>query len=310
MMFDEILERFQAKRVGAGYMAQCPAHEDRNPSLSIVEKVGRILLKCQAGCETREVLGSAGLTFEDLREEPKLVKTYDYVDENKKTLYQVCRYEPKNFKQRKPDENGGWSWNLNGVRRVLYCLPAVLGASHVVIVEGEKDALFAAQELELVATCNAGGAGKWKDEYSKFLRGKNVTIIPDNDEAGRKHANQVAQSLVGKAASIAICHLPEGVKDLSEWPLSRESLIELVKRSPAWTPESEVASLFQSLRDYEEAPPLKFAIDGFLQENTVNAIAGLSGHGKTWLALSVASALLFGPGRLGRCSTFRSALSG
>jgi len=104
MMFDEILERFQAKRVGAGYMAQCPAHEDRNPSLSIVEKAGRILLKCQAGCETREVLGSAGLTFEDLREEPKLVKTYDYVDENKKTLYQVCRYEPKNFKQRKPDE--------------------------------------------------------------------------------------------------------------------------------------------------------------------------------------------------------------
>ena len=58
------------------------------------------------------------------------------------------------------------------------------------------------------------------------------------------------------------------------------------------------AGLFQSLEEYEGAAPMKFAIDGFLQENAVNAIAGLSGHGKTWLALSVTRALLFGPGKL------------
>lgn len=62
--------------------------------------------------------------------------------------------------------------------------------------------------------------------------------------------------------------------------------------------ESEDADVFQNVRDYEEAPPMKFAIDKFLQENAVNAIAGLSGHGKTWLALSMARALLFGPSRM------------
>jgi hypothetical protein len=261
MTFDAILERFQAKRVGSGFMAKCPAHADRNPSLSIAEKDSQILLRCHAGCDTRDVLGAIGLTFEDLHEGPKLVATYDYVDENGEPLFQVCRFEPKTFKQRKRDGNGGWSWNLNGVRRVPFLLPAVLRADQVLVVEGEKDAQYAGEFMSLTAMCNPGGAGKRKDEYSEFLRGKHVTIIPDNDEPGRRHASQVAQSLAGKAASIAICDLPEGIKDLSEWPLSRESLIELVKKAPAWSAESEDASLFQSRRDYEDAPPLQFAID-------------------------------------------------
>ena len=286
MTFDAILEAFQAKRVGANFMAKCPAHADRNPSLSISEKDGQILLRCHAGCDTRDVLGAVGLTFEDLHEGPnlhegpKLVATYDYVDENGEPLFQVCRYEPKTFKQRKADGAGGWSWSLNGVRRVPFLLPDVLRADHVLVVEGEKDAQYASQSMGLTATCNPGGAGKWKDEYSEFLRGKHVTIIPDNDEPGRRHASQVAKSLVGKAASVAICDLPEGIKDLSEWPLSRDSLLDLIKQAPPWSAESEDASLFQSRRDYEDAPPLQFAIDKFLQQDAVNAIAGLSGHGK------------------------------
>lgn len=301
MNFEAILDRFQARRSGSGFMAKCPAHEDRNPSLSITQENGRILVHCHAGCATRDVLGAIGMTLEDLFEgdtkEPKLVATYDYVDERGVLLFQVCRYDPKAFKQRRPAENGEWSWHLNGARRVLFRLPAILQASYVVIVEGEKD-VQAAEKFGLTATCNAGGAGKWKDEYSEFLCGKHVTIIPDNDEPGRKHADQVAKSVLGKAASVAICYLPEGIKDLSEWPLSRESLVDLIKKSPPWTSDSADASLFQNMRDYEEAAPLKFAIESFLQENAVNAIAGLPGHGKTWLALSVTRALLFGPGKL------------
>jgi hypothetical protein len=236
---------------GAGHMARCPAHEDRTASLSVREgDDGKILLFCQAGCETKRVLEKLSLTFADIsghrngaspeKHPPRIVDTYDYTDEHNAVLYQVVRYEPKDFRQRRPDGKGGWIWDTENVRRVLYRLPAVITASHVLVVEGEKDVNYAAAKLNLVATCNAAGACKWtEEEYSEPLRGKDVTIIPDNDEPGRKHAEQVARSLAGKAASVAICKLPEPCKDLSEWPLSKESLLELIKAAPAWSPDRE-----------------------------------------------------------------------
>jgi hypothetical protein len=48
---------------------------------------------------------------------------FDYTDESGAVLYQVIKYKPKGFSQRRPDGNGGWITNLHGVRRVLYCLP-------------------------------------------------------------------------------------------------------------------------------------------------------------------------------------------
>lgn len=49
---------------GARYSSQCPAHEDRDPSLSIREKDdGKILIHCHAGCETVDVLSAIGLDF-------------------------------------------------------------------------------------------------------------------------------------------------------------------------------------------------------------------------------------------------------
>src|SRR5260370_29620343 len=112
-------------------------------------------------------------------------------------LYQVVRYDPKDLRQRGPDGKGGWIWNLNGVRRVLYCLPDLLRAKAILVCEGEKDC-ETARKMGLVATCNVGGAGKWREEYSDCLRGKRGVIIADADGPGRKHAEQLAASLPGK----------------------------------------------------------------------------------------------------------------
>jgi 5S rRNA maturation endonuclease (ribonuclease M5) len=295
MTFEEILVRFEAKRQGASFMAKCPSHEDRKPSLSITEKNGKTLLKCHAGCDTRDVVAAIGLTLEDLREGTRHVSTYDYVDENGILLFQCLRYEPKAFKLRHPDGKGGWTWNLNGTRRVIYNLPAVLTADSVLIVEGEKD-VEAARQLGLVGTCNPMGAGKWREEYGDSLRGKNITIIPDSDEPGRKHAEQIAASLAGKVKSVAICHLPEGIKDLSEWPQSKESLVDLINKAPARKPEQ--VEVFDTRREFDETAEPTFSIDGFLQDYAVTAIAGLSGNSKTWVALSTVKGLLFGPGKL------------
>ena len=59
--------RLHARRCGAGWIACCPAHDDRSPSLSIrAGRDGRILLRCWAGCETAAVLAAAGLAWRDV----------------------------------------------------------------------------------------------------------------------------------------------------------------------------------------------------------------------------------------------------
>jgi len=90
---------------GAGWKARCPAHEDQNPSLSITEKDGKILLHCHAGCSNKNVLAAIGLKMSDLSAncQPKISATYDYTDESGKLLFQTIRYEPKDFRQRHPD---------------------------------------------------------------------------------------------------------------------------------------------------------------------------------------------------------------
>lgn len=66
---DEFIARFtSARKTGNGkWIAKCPAHEDRSPSLSIgCAPDGRILVHCHAGCEPLDVLQAVGLDLHDL----------------------------------------------------------------------------------------------------------------------------------------------------------------------------------------------------------------------------------------------------
>ena len=111
-------------------------------------------------------------------------------------LYQVLRLEPKSFRQRRPDGDGGWIWQLDE-RRVIYRWPELLKYpdATVFVCEGEKDADRVAS-LELCATSVAGG--KWTDECVRALAGHDVIILEDNDETGRKKALAAAQALHGQ----------------------------------------------------------------------------------------------------------------
>jgi 5S rRNA maturation endonuclease (ribonuclease M5) len=150
---------------------------------------------------------------------PQIVATHDYVDEAGKLVFQCVRQEPKDFKQRRPDDNGGWIWNLQGVRRVLYHLPEVIAAQTICIAEGEKDADNLAK-LGFTATTNPLGAGKWRDEYSETLRGKIVFVfgdVGDPDQKGERHTEHVIESLTGIARSIKRVQLPDGFHDVSDF---------------------------------------------------------------------------------------------
>jgi putative DNA primase/helicase len=172
----------------------------------------------------------------------KIVGTYDYTDEAGRLLFQCVRYAPKDFRQRQPDGKGGWTWNLKGVRLVLYRLPEVVKASEAWIVEGEKDCDTLAA-LGLCATCNPLGAEKWRDEYNEALRGKSVVIVPDNDAPGRRHVEKVTQALQDVAASVKIVKLPDTVKDASDYVATfsdaadaAERLAIMAEGMAEWTP--------------------------------------------------------------------------
>ena len=150
---------------------------------------------------------------------------YEYQDENGQRLFEVVRMDPKDFRQRHMEESGKWAWNMKGVRRVLYCLPDVLAAQEVWIVEGEKDA-NTLRNLNFVATCNVGGAGKWLDAYTEALADKDIVLCGDNDDAGIKHMIMVGESLSGKVRSTRTVKIPSPHKDVTEFVESKPDQTE------------------------------------------------------------------------------------
>ena len=250
-----VVSRFDdARQTPSGWQARCRAHDDVQASLSISEgEDGRALLHCHAGCKPEAIVKAIGLTMRDLfsvngnghKPMRRIVAHYNYCNELGTLLFQSVRYDPKDFRQRqpKPDGKEGWQWNLEGVRLVLYRLPELLAADPSAVVfisEGEKDCDRLAK-LELVGTTNAMGAGKWRAEYAQDLRGRRVVILPDNDDPGRKHALDVARSLVGKAASIKVVELPGlpekgDVSDYLDQGHTAEELLHMVSTAPEWTP--------------------------------------------------------------------------
>jgi hypothetical protein len=65
---DRVLSHLEGvRRIGAGWTARCPHHDDRHASLSVKEgDDGRVLLHCFRGCGSADVVVSAGLSFPDL----------------------------------------------------------------------------------------------------------------------------------------------------------------------------------------------------------------------------------------------------
>ena len=135
-----------------------------------------------------------------------IVKAYDYTDEHGELLYQVCRLEPKSFRQRRPNGNGGWTWDV-GEQRVLYRLPELLKYpdATVFLTEGEKDADRIAA---LGYTATTVASGKWTPACIQALAGRDVLIFEDNDDAGRQRAREAAEALYEKAKTIRIVRLP------------------------------------------------------------------------------------------------------
>lgn len=82
-MIEQILSRLDGvkKRGPQGYMAKCPAHDDKTPSLAVTQlSDGRILVKCFAGCGASEIMSQIGLQLADLFPEGSLGEYRSFVN--------------------------------------------------------------------------------------------------------------------------------------------------------------------------------------------------------------------------------------
>jgi len=257
----------QVQRRGRNrWLAQCPAHDDNRPSLSLApgEQVP-LLLKCHAGCSFEEVMavlrgerpavplsGHSGRRQRRRGARSGPVHWYEYRDEAGRLLYQHGRTPEKEFPFRMP---GAGRWELQPeVRRVLYRLPALAAAepgTRVFVVEGEKDADRLAG-LGLVATCNDNGAGKWPEGCDHHFRGLHVVVLPDNDGPGKAHGKLVAKRLAPMVASVRIVTLPGLPEkgDVSDWLDAGHTRADLLRQC------RPVAAPAQEGREREAAPPI------------------------------------------------------
>lgn len=279
MQLQKILTHFaDVKQAGKGYAARCPAHEDRNPSLTIYPTVNAkgdeyAAIKCRSGCEWKTVLSKAGLRPADVyfkndeNEKPnsgaaKLnsqkhdidfnhpTKIYSYTDEDGGELYQNCRYESdklgnrlikKTFIQRRK-QGDKWIYSLDDTRRVPYNFPAILQEPSVIYdTEGEKDAETLI-DLGLTATSTVKEA---YGEFHKYCKGKIVAVCEDNDKPGRDKAKEKAEAYWTAGAIVKILtfrDMPEK-SDVTDWVLSNPD-------------ENDVFALQQRLIDTPEFSPL------------------------------------------------------
>ena len=297
-----------------GYSAKCPAHADRNPSLSVGEgHDGRALVYCHRGCEMEAIAGALMLEMTELFEPdekpadptpPTVTERYDYVDEQGTLLFQVERMKPKAFRQRKPDGHGGWEYKLGDVRRVLYRLPHVLAAVKsneiICVVEGERD-VHTLESKGKIATTNPGGAGKWRPEYSEMLRGAKVAIIQDVDLAdpktgrypGQEHAQQVRDALEGVADEVKVFQPAVG-NDVTDHVKAGLPLGALVKGTdPRPPPKMQVLSA-REMMALPDPDTSGYLLGPLIYRGHRIVVGGWTGHGKTTFTMHMIAAACYG----------------
>ena len=237
---------------GDGYMANCPAHDDKTPSLSIKRgDTAAVVVTCFAGCEFETIRAKLGLgphnghapitpaprrpaTPEPPKKPQRLPDgphhtIYHYVSADGEAAFAVVRRATptgKTFSQWTPVNDGLWLSKSLENNRPLYRLPEIAGSTgKVIVVEGEKcvEAIREWRPGE-TATTWAGGTNTW--EYTDWipLSNRPVTLLADSDGPGRKAMQGLAAHLYQLGCKVTI-GLPDGESgdDIADWLATDQS---------------------------------------------------------------------------------------
>jgi DNA-binding Lrp family transcriptional regulator len=246
---------FLTEQSNGDFMIRCPFHSDSTPSCSVSSlkrcfncfgcketgTVMRLLMKLRAvsPSEAIQLLGqSVGAEAEYHDPDGKAEAIYTYKDKWGAVIKQVRRLPGKKFDQRRPAKGGGWIWNLDTAKPLLYNLFELQHAGVVCITEGEKDAtkfmqlglVYGDVGTAVVAT-TSGGADSWRDELADELVHRRVIVMPDDDAPGAEFARKVVASLTSRNIEYRVVGFGDtGAKDLSEFIERGNTREELVKR--------------------------------------------------------------------------------
>jgi DNA-binding transcriptional ArsR family regulator len=188
------------------WQAHCPAHDDAEPSLSVTESYGRILLHCFAGCAVDAICNALGITLKDLRTDQDLERrvTFEVRDPNGALVAlheRIERNGKKTFVWRHPDGRKAQG-DLKVADLPLYGVHRLQSAEFVVIVEGEKcaDALWS---VGIPAVATYGATCDPADEPLRQVieRVQTIYLWADNDNAGRKHMERIGKRLLELGAT-------------------------------------------------------------------------------------------------------------
>lgn len=326
MKFIELLDILKLKtgkdfkKAGQGYMACCPAHDDENPSLSISENSGKILMNCFAGCTIEAICSSLDLQVSDLfeksgnesREKTNRI-VYSYKDEHGHELYRKIRIEPGSNGKAKEffcehTENGQIIKNLKGCRKVLYRLPELLRAisnkKSIYLVEGEKD-VDKLYECGLTGT-TAIDSLSWPDEFTELLKDADIVILYDMDKTGFERRDLLCQRLNRRVRRLRVVTLPgleyqeSHGKDISDWLASGNTsikLLEILTKTPDYMPKEEKSKIRAvTVDDFlkMELPKREMILTPFLPSQGLCLLYAKRGVGKTHVALGIANAVAVG----------------
>lgn len=249
---DALFREFGLDVRGKSYRCFLSGHEDKSPSASIfVADDGSQRWHChrcqrggdacdflietgraadfQAACEL--LASRAGVV---LAHSPPVTRSkvaadssagqttvYEYRHEDGSPAFQVRRHPEKHFSQWSL-QDGTWTRGRGDAPYILYRLDRISlpenSERQILIVEGEKD-VHTAEELGFLATTNAGGAGRWRAEYNAALAGRDLVVIGDNDDPGRRHVQDVSRGTVEAGCRVKVVTLPDVGKggDLTDW---------------------------------------------------------------------------------------------
>ena len=311
---------------GGRLRVRCPAHEDKNPSLTCwIDEKDKAAFNCHANCTHEEILGALDPHTRERVEStwkrpnveiliprrrhtpaPPRTKTpgnveaeYVYTDEEGNTRYLVRRFPGKTLRQFRME--GGHIKSGRGDQPLYpYRLTDVMQAKQsgdlIYIVEGEKDADTLASH-GLTATTNVDGAGKWKTEYNQWFQDARVVVIPDNDEPGHAHAQQVADSLAETADTVRILELPDlpDKGDVTDWLETHDpkELEELAHQALQSAPETPFGTIY-TRSELANLPAPETIYGPYIVKGGVNMLYGRWGTAKSFLVLSWAASLTTG----------------
>ena len=268
------------------WKALCPAHEDKNPSLSIRQGTGQVLMFCHAGCAINDVVTALGLTTRDLFDNKKGVD-YNYRHEGR-NVRKVHRTHDKQFTQSGIEE---------GVNVLYNPGEASFQGAKVYLPEGEKD-VDTLVSVGVIAVTSPMGAATWAQcDYEPLKVAEEVIIVADKDQAGEDRAHALQAHLTKLEIPCRIVQAKSG-KDSSDHLTAGHTVEEFLpmperKPEPATKTASKLITITAENLAAKVFPEVQWLVEGIWPSGYTN-LAGAPKSGKSFMALQLAGAVSTG----------------